>query len=569
MPELTKSYPNEGAYAQCSYFQTGPPPIALTAVNEIVLPVLTLPSSTAGNSPQTTAGPSTTSPTGIAQPGPSEVGQIPSQTSVSRTADATTSSGQNVPPPQPSDEGDEQENSPSAPGSPTQDATTNTRPAGDGQPTTTASSGGGPPVIAPPSDNDEDQEAGSNAPVIPAQGATTNTPPNPSGPSSGGAPPPIALPAQSSNNDQNPPEVVVGGSTTISAGGQAAAASGTTFSVLPSASGIIGIADGETMTLPLPAPAPVSNFIHPVTSAGQQGFVVAGPTITPGGDSIVVSGTSYTALPSGSGIVAIDEAGSTTLQPSQLASLGINTLPGSEGGYLFTDQTLSIGGSAFVIAGATYSALPKGSGIAVAASGSSSIIAVTEATNISGLGEVEVLDQSGGVYILDGSVTVSAGGTPVTISNTVYSALPSGFGVLAAPDSEGDEFAPYIEQGVSGSDSDGQQDESYIIGAELTELLSNNGASVTTVSGVVYSALPSGSGVLVVANGTSTTIAVNPTEDGGSDGPKSTGSSDGSDSDEFVVPFTGASSPGKHESKEIGWAVYLGFLVMLGMCLVF
>ena len=336
------------------------------------------------------------------------------------------------------------------------------------------------------------------------------------------------------------------------------------------------MADGETRTLPLPlptpapAPGPISDFVRPVTSAGQGGFVVAGPTITQGGEGVVISGTSYTALPSGSGVVAISDGGSTTLQqPSQLVGLGINTLPGSEGGYLFTDQTLSVGGSAVVIAGETYSALPQGSGIAVVASGSSSIITVSEATNIPGLGEVEVLDQAGGVYVLDGSVTVSAGGTPVTISNTVYSALPSGFGVLVGPDGTGDEFAPYIEQGVSGSDSDGQKGESYIIGAEL---LSENGAgSATSVAGVVYSALPSGSGVLVVANGTSTTIAVSSTGDGGSDGsgrPTSTDSSDGSDSNESVVPFTGASSPGKYESRVIGWAGYLGFLVMIGICLV-
>jgi hypothetical protein len=584
MPELTRSYPNEGAYAQCSYFQTGPPPIALTAVNEIVLPVLTLPRSTTNELPQTTTSRSTTSPTATARPGPSEVGQIPSQTSVSRTADATTSSGPNgggsAPPPRPSDDAEEQEDSPDAPGSPPQDATNDTPPAGNGQPTTTASSDGAPPVVAPPSDNDQEQDASSNVPVIPAQGATTNTPPagdgqsNPSAPSAS-APPVIALPTEPSSNDQSPPEaVVVGGSTTISAGGQAAAASGTTFSVLPSAGGIIGVADGETTTLPLPVPTPgpgpISEFVRPVTSAGQQGFVVAGPTITQGGEGVVISGTTYTALPSGSGVVAISDGGSTTLQqPSQLFGFGVNTLPGSEGGYLFTDQTLSVGGSAVVVAGATYSALPQGSGIAVAASGSSSIIAVTEATNVAGLGEVEVLDQAAGVYVLDGSVTVSAGGTPVTISNTVYSALPSGFGVLVVADGAGDEFASYIEQGVSGGASDGQQGESYIIGAEL---LSESGAgSVITVAGVVYSALPSGSGILVVANGTSTTIAVSSTGDGGSEGsgqPTSRESSDGSDSNESVVPFTGASSPGKYESKVVGWAVYLGFLMTVGMCLV-
>ena len=575
MPELTSYYPDQGAFAQCSYFQTGPPPVALTAVNEIVLPVMTLPRPTT-DSTETTTIPSTTFPTTTAQPGPSEVSETPSRTSVTRTTDATTSTGQNggsAPPPPPGDNGEEQENSPSAPGSPTQGATTNTPPAGGGSPDPTTSSGGASSVVVPPNNGDGDQEASSNVPVIPAQSPTADSPAAGAGPSSpaassGGAPPVIALPTETSGNDESPPGgVVVGGSTTISAGGQAATASGTTFSVLPSAGGIVGIADGETTTLPLPLPAPVPtpgpDFVRPVASAAQEGYVVAGPTITEGGEGVVISGTSYTVPPSGPGVVAVSDAGSTTLQPSQLADLGISTASGSQDGYAFRDRTLGVGGSAIVVSGTTYSALAEGSGIAIAASGSSSVVAVSEATNIPGLGDVEVLDQSGGVYVLDGSVTVSAGGAARTISNTVYSALPSGFGVLVASNGAGDEFAPYIEQGVSGAGTEGQQDQNYIIGAEL---LSGNGGAggVTTVSGVVYSALPSGSGVLVVANGTSTTIAVSLTGEGGSDGasrPTSTGSFNPNES---VVAYAGTSSPRRYESGLIGLVGCLSFLVIVG-----
>jgi hypothetical protein len=417
--------------------------------------------------------------------------------------------------------------------------------------------------------------------VIPAQGATTN----PTA-SSNNAPPIIALPTQPSNNDQTPPSViVVGGSTTISAGGQAAAASGTTFSVLPSAGGIIGVANGETTTLSLPTPAPaaISDFIRPVASAQQIGFIVPGPTITQGGEGVIISGTTYTALPSGSGVVAISEARSTTLQPSQLPGLGINIVPndnnqGGGGGYAFPSQTLAVGGSAVVVSGATYSALPQGGGIVVAASGSSSTIAVpSEAAttvNIPGLGAVEILESSNGsgegVYVLSNSITLTAGGAPATISNTVYSALPSGFGVLVAPDGAGDDdFAAYIEQGVSGN-VNGQQGEAYIIGAEV---LSGNGAgSATTVAGVVYSALPSGSGVLVVVDGTSTTVAVSSTGDGGGDGQStstSTGGSSGEDEpEESVVAYAGTASAGRYGLGVMGWAGYVGVLVMAGMCLV-
>lgn len=298
---------------------------------------------------------------------------------------------------------------------------------------------------------------------------------------------------------------------------------------------------------------------------------MAGPTITQGGEGVVISGTTFTVLPSGSGVVAISDAGSTTLQPSQLPGLGINTVPDSEGEYTFPSQTLSPSGSALVVAGATYSALAQANGLAVAASGSSSIIAVPEATTITGLGAVEIFETSGdGVYLLDNSITVSAGGAPVTISNTVYSALPSGFGVLVIPGGsgvgDGDNFAAYIEQGVSGTgSSDGQQQgETYIIGAELVSEVSNGAGSVTTVAGVVYSALPSGSGILVVANGTSTTVSVG-------DGTSSSTSMNGSGEDgpdESVVAFAGTASPGRYGMGAIGWAGYMGVLVVVGMCLV-
>jgi hypothetical protein len=366
----------------------------------------------------------------------------------------------------------------------------------------------------------------------------------------------------------------------------------------------------------VPAPAPLSDFVRPVTfSAGgqqqqqEEGFVVAGPTITAGREGAIISGTTYTVLPSASGsgsgvVVAISDVGSRTLQASELAEFGIRTVAGSQGGYAFASQTLGIGGSAVVVSGATYSAVPQGSGAAVvvvAASGeSSSTIAVAAGatTSIAGLGEVQVLDQPArGVYVLDGSVTISAGGAPVTVSNTVYSALPSGFGVLvaaaapaaaaaAAPGGGGggdgdDDFAPYIEQGVSGSGSgseeggEQQQGESYIIGAEMGS--GGNGAgggdgSVTTVAGIVYSALPSGSGVLVVADGTSRTVAVvgGPTgdADGGRDGPgrpTSTGNAGEDGPDETVVAYAGTASS---SMGVVGWAGYLGVLVMVGTCLV-
>jgi hypothetical protein len=103
-------------------------------------------------------------------------------------------------------------------------------------------------------------------------------------------------------------------------------------------------------------------------------------------------------------------------------------------------------------------------------------------------------------------------------------------------------------------------------------VVSEDGIGIATpVSGVVYSALPSGSGILVVANGTSTTIAVSSTGDEGrgSDGPgrtTSTGSSDGNDADESEVAYAGAASPGRYgDTEAIGWAGY----VIVGRCLIY
>jgi hypothetical protein len=56
-------------------------------------------------------------------------------------------------------------------------------------------------------------------------------------------------------------------------------------------------------------------------------------------------------------------------------------------------------------------------------------------------------------------------GSAATISGTIYSALTSGLGVLVADSDGSDEFASYIEQGISGTELDSTGDTPYIIGS--------------------------------------------------------------------------------------------------------
>lgn len=400
----------------------------------------------------------------------------------------------------------------------------------------------------------------SSSGIVAIADGSTNTLPLPTaiaGAGGNSVPPALGVPGTTRQG------VVVGGSTTIVAGGEAAVGAGTTFSVLPSTGGVIAIADGRTSTLPLPTnvvSAGGDSPVQPATTAAQ-GFVLPGQTVSEGGEAVVIGGTSFSALPSGSGIVAISEGGSTTLQPSQFSEFVISTAANNPDAIVLPSQTLAVGGSAVTISGTTYSARPQGSGINVISDGQTSVIAAAEASSIPGIGEISSIDESTEGYVLDSSVTVLPGGADATISGTVYTALPSGFGVLVSSDS--DDFAAYIEQGISGEGNG--DDESYIIG--LDDLPAAGQA--TTVSGVVYSVLPSGSGVLVVANGQSTTLVIGPT--GGSDdaegsSPTATGGADVTDTVEASTG--GSSSLQSGAGKSWVSAAYLSVLALVGLCLI-
>ncbi|GAB7326437.1 hypothetical protein MBLNU13_g10448t1 [Cladosporium sp. NU13] len=387
---------------------------------------------------------------------------------------------------------------------------------------------------------------------------------------------PIAIaPGVTFQNDGSSQGVVVGGSTTIVAGGAAAVGSGgTTFSVLPSSGGVVAVADGSTRTLAVPTPAASAEQgnVRPLITS-TQGVALPGATITGGGSIVTVSGTTFSALPSGLGVVVKSDGGpTTTVQASQLASLGISTVSGSPEAYILPSQTLAAGGAAAVISGATYSVLPQGNSIQIVSNGQTSVVAISEATGIPGVGAISTVDTIAEGYVLDGSITLIAGGAAATVSGVVYSALPSGLGVMV---DGSDEFATYIEQGISGS---GTGDSPYIIGGTA---LPSAGGDAVTVSGVVYSALPSGSGVLVVDDGKSTTIGLSSTTSGSSTrqssatttGDRSTGRPDatvtsgpsGDDAEESSASSTDAASSAASHLTTLSGCVFAAAMALLAM----
>ena len=251
------------------------------------------------------------------------------------------------------------------------------------------------------------------------------------------------------------------------------------------------------------------------------------------------------------------------MHSSQLSDFGISRVADSPDAFVLPSQTLAVGGSAAIIDGATYSALPSGSGINVASDGQASTIAAADATSISGVGEITQIDDNNGGFVLDGSVTLLPGGADATVSGTVYSAAPSGFGVLVSSDS--DEFASYIEQGISGEAQGNGEGESYVIGIEGLST-----GQATTVSGVMYSALPSGSGVLVVANGQSTTLELgpSPTRDSSDDVGSAATATGESGGDESVAPYTGGSTAQYNRLRSLAWIAHVSVLGVVGAYLV-
>ncbi|KAF1826776.1 uncharacterized protein K489DRAFT_125234 [Dissoconium aciculare CBS 342.82] len=173
------------------------------------------------------------------------------------------------------------------------------------------------------------------------------------------AAPEIAAPSSQAGN-------ILIGSQTLLPGGQAVTQAGTIWSALPSGSGVQVVADGKTSTVTPQAPG-----IAALSS--QPGNILIGlQTLVPGGPAVTQAGTIWSALPSGSGVQIVANGHTSTVIPqapriTAAASLKADILIGS--------QTLTPGGPAITSAGTTWSALPSGSGVRIIVNGHTSTIA--------------------------------------------------------------------------------------------------------------------------------------------------------------------------------------------------
>lgn len=189
--------------------------------------------------------------------------------------------------------------------------------------------------------------------------------------------------------------------------------------------------DDQSDSPALPAAAITRNS-SPAPS--QTGFVVGSRTLTPGGAAFTQGGSTFSALPSGSGLQVV--AQSETLRLDGVVPAGIFAVPGvvqkpdSENEYLVGNSALSVGGSAVTIGKETFSALPSASGVQVVNGNgqtrTQSVVAVASIDS-STVRSGEDVEQ----YFFGGN-TLSAGGRALTVDGKTFSALPSLSGIAVA-----------------------------------------------------------------------------------------------------------------------------------------
>lgn len=220
------------------------------------------------------------------------------------------------------------------------------------------------------------------------------------------------------SNEPNADAHVFSSGNTLAVGESAVEISGTTFSAL--SAGVLAVANGQSTTIndvseAMPTPnAPISA----IENDNAAYILEDGSKVTAEGEAVVISETTYSALPSNSGVIAI--AGGSTSTLSEPASVVNEHRPDA---YAIGESgTISAGGSAATLSGSTYSALPSGSGVLVAASDRTKTLMETAIS----AQESKPAD----AFVIGGSATISAGGSAVVISDTTYSALPSSAGVM-------------------------------------------------------------------------------------------------------------------------------------------
>ncbi|OQO08858.1 hypothetical protein B0A48_05748 [Cryoendolithus antarcticus] len=497
MPDLSSYFPGLAAISQCgSYIIPGGVPLALQPASYVVLPASTLPRTLPGPPSTTLVSNGPTSE--AARPGNSPVTALPQVTDgpqpTSPAEPVGRSSANNAA-------------SPSAgkPAPPTEAEPTTavvvpvphpTKPSKPSPPNAVSLLDSALAFTAPSTPR--------NPPIIPAIASyiASGIAPEQGGPSD-------AAPAapQFSIVPGVPSGYVVGGSKTIQPGGPPATVAGTTFSALPFGQGVAvnGAGHASTVAVGDTGSASQAGGIDVAAVNGPPSYVLNGHSISAGGPAYTNAGTVYSALPSAKGVLVSVNGAQNTIPYAAIAtpSPQLIALTGSGAGsaFVFGDTTFSAGGQAVRISGMVYSALPAGSGVLISAEGVQSTIPYSALATAAPVAIALAEPSLGSTYVF-GGITLCAGGPALTSMGGVYSAQPNGKGILASSSGQSTTISPGASvNGVPVSLAAGASPGYVIAGTTL----SAGGAAVTS-NGVVYTALPSASGVLEITNGRTTTL---------------------------------------------------------------
>jgi hypothetical protein len=179
-------------------------------------------------------------------------------------------------------------------------------------------------------------------------------------------------------------------------------------------------------------------------------------------------------------------------------------------GFVVGSQTLTPGGAALTQGGSTFTALQSGSGLQV--------IAQSETLRLDGVVPPGMFAVPGVVQRPDsedeylvGNSAVSAGGSAVTIGRETFSALPGGSGVQVVNGNGQTRTESVVA--VASVDSSpvrsGEDDDLYMFGGNTLSV----GGQALTIDGTTFSALPSGSGIVVGSEGQTSTVSLGSTVD--------------------------------------------------------
>ena len=195
-----------------------------------------------------------------------------------------------------------------------------------------------------------------------------------------------------------------------------------------------------------------------------------------------------------------DDQENTRVEPAAAISTPVSDEPPTESvtGFAVGTQTASPGGEAITRGGSVYSALPSGSGLRVVADGQTSTITDVVSPDVA----VAQDSGSGNEYVV-GDNTLTAGGSAITSDGKTISALPAGSGVRIAANGQ-TTTVPAAALPDSVTLRTGESEDEYIFAGNTLSA----GDTALDLAGVTYSALKSGSGIIIIAEDSTSTASI-------------------------------------------------------------